>query len=175
MRRPRTARTPQASPEEALEGVLHGADLLDCSYPTHATANGYALCFPLRMPGEGNRGGDGAPGAGAGEGADDSKLNLWAQQYRLDRRPLVEGCGCFACASHTRAYVHHLLHAHEMLASVLLEAHNTHWWLAFFGEMRAAIEAGRLRDYAAWFKARRRAARGLSEAAGDAEAAPAPA
>lgn len=44
---------------------------------------------------------------------------------RLDKGPLLPGCGCFACARHSRAYVHHLLNAHEMLGEVLLEAHNT--------------------------------------------------
>lgn len=76
----------QATPEEVLEGVLQGADLFDCGYPTHATLNGYALCFSHRMPGAGAAGaGEGAePAAAAGpeEGADDSKLNLWAVEYR---------------------------------------------------------------------------------------------
>jgi queuine tRNA-ribosyltransferase subunit QTRTD1 len=75
----------------------------------------------------------------------------------------VEGCTCFACRNHTRAYVHHLLHTHEMLASVLLEIHNTHWWLGFFESMREAVVAGQLGEYAAWFKERRRAARELQD------------
>ena len=51
-------------------------------------------------------------------GTDDSKLNLWALAYRADKRPLLPGCACFTCGSHTRAYVHHLLQAHEMTAQV---------------------------------------------------------
>jgi queuine/archaeosine tRNA-ribosyltransferase len=42
-----------------------------------------------------------------------------------------------------------------MLASVLLELHNTHWWLGFFGAVREAIQAGQLQQYIAWFKQRR--------------------
>jgi queuine tRNA-ribosyltransferase subunit QTRTD1 len=59
-----------------------------------------------------------AADAAADSGQDDSKLNLWALACRLDKRPLLPGCACFACGSHTRAYVHHLLQAHEMTAQV---------------------------------------------------------
>jgi hypothetical protein len=50
---------------------------------------------------------------------------------RLDKGPLLPGCGCFACRRHSRAYVHHMLNTHEMLADVLLEAHNTSHVMAF--------------------------------------------
>ncbi len=155
-------------PEEVLEGVMAGADIFDCGYPTHATANGYALAFPLRPPSSDIEAASAAAAAAAAveeggpdEGADDSKINLWAQQYRLDKRPLVEGCACFACRSHTRAYLHHLLNSHEMLGSVLLEVHNTHHWLGFFEAVREAVVARRLGRYAEWFAARRRAARAV--------------
>ena len=55
---------------------------------------------------------------GCEAGGDASKLNLWALAYRTDRRPLLPGCACLACRSHSRAYVHHLLQAHEMTAQV---------------------------------------------------------
>lgn len=84
--------------------------------------------------------------------------------HSTDKRPLVEGCSCFACRNHTRAYMHHLLHAHEMLASVLLEVHNTHWWLAYFEAMREAVLQQRMAEYAEWFRQRRRAARGVAVA-----------
>ena len=61
---------------------------------------------------------------------------------RRDTRPLVEGCNCHACQNHHRAYIHHLLIAHEMLADVLLHVHNTHHMLDFFGEVRACIAEG---------------------------------
>ncbi|KAF6252340.1 tRNA-guanine(15) transglycosylase-like protein [Scenedesmus sp. NREL 46B-D3] len=143
-----------ASPEEVLEAVSQGVDLFDCSYPTHATAQGYALCFPLRQHEEQQQQQDYVD---TECGADDSKLNLWSLQYRADKGPLVQGCSCFACRSHSRAYLHHLLHTHEMLASVLLELHNTHWWLGFFGAVQEAIQAGQLQQYVAWFKQRRQA------------------
>lgn len=123
--------------------MLQGIDLFDMPYLTEVTAGGYALCFPLSpeedpaapapansvagrpvAPAGGAAGSTGSDsGAGgvssrASTGADDTKLNLWALAYRTDARPLVPGCGCFACKHHTRAYLHHLLHAHEMLAQV---------------------------------------------------------
>ncbi len=75
---------------------------------------------------------------------------------RQDSRPLVPGCSCFACTNHSRAYIHHLLHTHELLAGVLLELHNSHWWLQFFGVIQGAIRAGRLQQYADWFSQRQR-------------------
>lgn len=79
----------------------------------------------------------------------------------MDKRPLVAGCSCFTCANHSRAYMHHLLHTHEMLASVLLEMHNTHWWLRFFSSLQEAIQGGTLQQYRAWFTQRRRNAQAL--------------
>ncbi len=76
-----------------------------------------------------------------------SVVNLWSRAYAEDRRPLVEGCGCFACQGYTRAYVHHLLETHEMLAGVLLEMHNTYHWLRFMEAMRRAIVEGRFEKW----------------------------
>jgi hypothetical protein len=70
----------QASPEEVLEAVSQGVDLFDCSYPSHATAQGYALCFPLQPQQEQQQ--QQQDCADADYGADDSKLNLWSLQYR---------------------------------------------------------------------------------------------
>lgn len=68
----------QDCPEDVLEAVALGVDLFDCSYPTQATANGYALSFPLREDTAAAAGG----GVDADCGADDTKVNLWATQYR---------------------------------------------------------------------------------------------
>lgn len=165
----------QDSPEDILMAVSQGVDLLDCSYPVQATANGYALSFPLTpesvqqqqqqaaaapaaSPVVSNPFGTAQPTGDVVEveaGADDSKVNLWAVRHRLDKGPLVQGCSCFTCQNHSRAYVHHLLHTHEMLAGVLLEMHNTHWWLQFFAAIREAIQQGRLQQYVEWFSQRR--------------------
>lgn len=160
----------QDSPEDVLLAVSQGVDLFDCSYPLQATACGYALTFPLTPeaaqqqqqqgsspaaePAVSNPFGVTNQGSNAAEvdaGADDSKINLWAVRHRLDKGPLVQGCSCFTCRNHSRAYIHHLLLTHEMLGGVLLEMHNTHWWLGFFGAIREAIQQGRLQQYMDWF------------------------
>lgn len=46
---------------------------------------------------------------------------LHDKTFRTDPSPLLPGCQCFACLKHTRAYIHHLLNVHEMLAEILLE------------------------------------------------------
>jgi hypothetical protein len=118
--------------------MLQGIDLFDMGYLAGVTAGGYALSFPLDpgaqqqqqqqpMPASsGSASTDKAPAAdgssdadaAADGGQDCSKINLWAVAYRTDKRPLLPGCNCFACANHTRAYLHHLLQAHEMTAQV---------------------------------------------------------
>jgi queuine tRNA-ribosyltransferase subunit QTRTD1 len=118
-----------------------GVDLFDGAYLAALTAAGYALAFPLcpeadlrqqqqqqqqqQLDGQQGRQAEGAgsDAADAGSdaadaGSDASKLNLRALAYRRDKRPLLPGCACFACGSHSRAYVHHLLQAHEMTAQV---------------------------------------------------------
>eukprot|EP00775_Hariotina_reticulata_P009329 gene9329-biopygen11195 len=155
-----------ASPVEVLDAVAQGVDLFDCSYPTHATSNGYALSFPLRQQEADKPGAAAAAGAAAlavevDAGADDTKLNLWSLQHRSHRGPLVAGCSCFTCQNHSRGYIHHLLHTHEMLASVLLEMHNTHWWLGFFAAIQEAIRAGQLQQYISWFKQRKQVLQAL--------------
>lgn len=49
-----------------------------------------------------------------------TELNLYDTKYELDLQPPLPGCECFTCKRHTRAYIHHLLNTHEMLAHVLL-------------------------------------------------------
>ncbi|KAG2491165.1 hypothetical protein HYH03_010378 [Edaphochlamys debaryana] len=152
------------SPEEVLAAVEAGVDLIDSSYVAQLTAAGCALTFPLQPPPDWQ---PAAAEAGAAEGAqpgvpadpvtsaDDTKINLWSPVYRLDKGPLLPGCACFACARHSRAYVHHLLNAHEMTADVLLEAHNTAHMQGFMQAVREAIAGGRLARYRAWIASRR--------------------
>jgi len=80
-------------------------------------------------------------------GQDTLKINLYSLSHRADKRPFLDGCSCFACARHTRAYTHHLLNTHEMLGQALLDIHNTHHYLQFFKAIRAAIREGRFGEY----------------------------
>ena len=67
-------------------------------------------------------------------------INLWDTVHRKTLRPILDNCVCHACRNHTRAYIHHLLLAKEMLGDILLYCHNQHQILQMFNEIRAVKE-----------------------------------
>ncbi|KAM7473026.1 hypothetical protein LguiA_011209 [Lonicera macranthoides] len=140
-------------PEEVLQGVAAGIDLFDSTYIYHLTLGGFALTFPL------DRSERHAADSQVSHhiGSDPTKINLKATVYRKDKSPIVEGCNCYTCQNHTKAYINHLLNVHEMLAQILLEIHNTHHYLAFFRAIREAIREGKFEEFRCEFIERRRA------------------
>ncbi|KAG9457012.1 hypothetical protein H6P81_001520 [Aristolochia fimbriata] len=124
-------------PEEVLQGVAAGIDLFDSTYIYHLTLGGFALTFPLHK----NEKILYDPQLSE-VGSDKAKINLRATVYRKDTSPIVDGCICYTCQNHTRAYINHLLNVHEMLAQILLEIHNTYHYLGFFHLIRDAIVSG---------------------------------
>ncbi|KAL0555775.1 hypothetical protein IC582_004271 [Cucumis melo] len=138
-------------PEEILQGIAAGVDLFDSAYIYHLTLGGFALTFPL----------DGIvekqPAAHLIDNAIDmTKINLRATIYRKDTSPILEGCTCYTCLNHTKAYINHLLNVHEMLAQILLEIHNTHHYLGFFRSIREAIKVGKFQQFHQKFVEERR-------------------
>ncbi|OWM81386.1 queuine tRNA-ribosyltransferase accessory subunit 2-like [Punica granatum] len=128
--------------EEVLQGVAAGIDLFDSTYINHITLGGFALTFPL----------DGIEAKVSNfqpsdVGSDRIKINLRATVYRKDTTPIVEGCSCYTCRNHTKAYINHLLNVHEMLAQTLLELHNTHHYLGFFRLIRESIKEGKFERF----------------------------
>ncbi|KAJ2303201.1 hypothetical protein IWW55_003042 [Coemansia sp. RSA 2706] len=115
-----------SAPDMVLRAVLSGVDLVDSSYAYAVTEQGLASAYTL--------GGDGTA----------AHVDLWQDAMAADFGPLVAGCTCFACRSHHRAYLHHLLRAREMLATVLLQAHNLHWYARFFADIRRSLAQGSL-------------------------------
>jgi queuine tRNA-ribosyltransferase subunit QTRTD1 len=65
--------------------------------------------------------------------------DLWSMDHTTDLSPLYPSCICYACTQHHRAYIHHLLHAKEMLAWTLISIHNYAMMDAFFDDVRASI------------------------------------
>ncbi|KAJ1872745.1 hypothetical protein LPJ55_002829 [Coemansia sp. RSA 990] len=122
-----------SAPDMALRAVLNGVDLVDSSYAYAVTEQGWASAYTLK---------------GSGTLA---HVDLWATSMTDDFGPLVAGCTCAACSTHSRAYVHHLLNTHEMLATVLLQAHNLHWYQHFFAQIRQSLDCGSLAEDAAAF------------------------
>ena len=118
------------TPEDLVEGVAQGVDLFDCVMPTRNARNGHLF----------TRFGD---------------LRLRNARYKDDPLPIDESCGCHACASFSRAYLHHLDRCGEMLAPMLTSIHNLHYYLNLMREMRAAIEQQRFVAWRAEFDADR--------------------
>ncbi len=123
-------------PWQLAEAVARGADMFDCVMPTRHARNGSA--FTRRGP-----------------------YAVKAGEYKLDTRPVEEGCGCYACRHFTRAYIRHLLNANEILGVRLLTIHNIHFYMTYMREMRDALAAG---AFTAW--RREEAARLRAGAAG---------
>ncbi len=111
-------------PEDLLVGVGAGIDLFDCVMPTRSGRN--ALAF-----------------TGAGT------MRLRNARHRRDPAPLESGCPCYCCANFSRAYLHHLFAADEMLGPTLLSLHNVTYYLRLMRGARDAIEAGQFAEYAA--------------------------
>ena len=110
------------TPENIIEGVDRGIDFFDCVYPSRNGRHGHAYT---------HRG----------------HLNLMNQCHENDPRPIEEGCQCPACRRYSRAYVHHLLKAKEMLGMRLLVMHNLYFYNHLMEEIRDALDKGTFKDY----------------------------
>ncbi|XP_053715876.1 queuine tRNA-ribosyltransferase accessory subunit 2 isoform X2 [Synchiropus splendidus] len=146
-------------PDEVLACVEAGVDLFEGFFPFQVTERGCALCFnfdispnpELAVLQEEVESGIAAEQHQHGNGNQDAssqmtlfEMDLKDKRYQDDFKPLVEGCGCYCCSNHQRAYVHHLLVTNEMLAGVLLMIHNTAHYLGFFSSLREAMAADKL-------------------------------
>jgi queuine tRNA-ribosyltransferase subunit QTRTD1 len=108
------------SPLEVLELVSHGIDLINSAYPNMVADLAYALAFAVDVPVTAESTEHKMEVDERSDLHDNNKLNLRDICYRLDVQPVLPGCDCYTCTKHTRAYIHHLLNTHEMLANVLL-------------------------------------------------------
>jgi len=105
------------TPEDLIEAVARGVDMLDCVLPTRNGRTGQAFT---------SRG----------------KLNIKNAQWVKDQRPLDESCRCAVCRRHTRSYLRHLYLSGEMLASILLTHHNLAFFLDTMRGVRQSIRSG---------------------------------
>ena len=110
------------TPANILEAVDRGVDFFDCVYPSRNGRHGHVYT---------NQG----------------KLNLFNAKYEIDDTPIEEGCQCPACRTYSRAYIRHLLKAKEMLGMRPCVLHNLYFYNNMMEEIRAAIEAGRYKEY----------------------------
>ncbi|NBJ88098.1 tRNA guanosine(34) transglycosylase Tgt [Acutalibacter sp. 1XD8-36] len=110
------------TPANILEGVRRGVDLFDCVMPTRNARHGHAFTM------EGCR-------------------NMLNAKYTLDESPLDEQCGCPVCQRFTRAYIHHLFKAGEMLAMRLTVMHNLYFYNNLLKKIRGALDEDRFEAF----------------------------
>jgi queuine tRNA-ribosyltransferase len=122
------------TPEDLVAGVASGIDMFDCVMPTRNARNGWIF----------TRFGD---------------IKIKNARYKDEQQPLDETCECYACRNFSRAYLHHLHRAGEILGARLNTIHNLHYYLQLMREMRAAIDADRFQAFVVQFHADR--ARGV--------------
>lgn len=115
-------------PDDLVGGVMRGIDMFDCVLPTRSGRNAQAF---TRF----------------------GTVNMRNARHQEDPRPLDESCACPACRSYSRAYLHHLFKAKEILGSVLLTWHNLQYYQDLMAGMRTAIADGELADFALAFHA----------------------
>ena len=116
-------------PDDIVGAVMRGIDMFDCVLPTRSGRNGQAFTW-------------------------DGPLNLRNARHAEDQEPLDANCRCPACRSYSRAYLHHVVKAGEIIASMLLTSHNLTFFQDLMRGLRGAIGHGRTASFAADFHAR---------------------
>jgi queuine tRNA-ribosyltransferase len=111
-------------PDDIVGAVLRGIDMFDCVLPTRSGRNGQA--FTREGP-----------------------LNLRNARFADDSAPLDAGCRCPACRTYSRAYLHHVVKAKEIIASMLLTWHNLAFYQDLMAGLRGAIAEGRVAAFSA--------------------------
>ncbi len=114
--------------DDLLTGIGLGLDVFDCAVPTRLARHGSAI-----VPEPDSR----------------FRLDLRKAGWEGDRRPIVEGCPCPACARHDRDYLSYLSRAEELTAVRLICVHNLTYMRALVGRAREAILAGAFGPYRA--------------------------
>jgi len=113
-------------PDDIVGAVLRGIDMFDCVLPTRSGRNGQAFTW-------------------------DGPLNLKNARHADDPEPLSMYCSCPACRQFSRAYLHHVVKAGEIIAAMLLTWHNLTFYQDLMAGLRAAIRTGTVRLFATDF------------------------
>jgi queuine tRNA-ribosyltransferase len=117
-------------PDDIVGAVARGIDMMDCVLPSRSGRTGQAWT---------RRG----------------QVNIKNARHQDDPRPLDEHCTCPACRGYSRAYLHHVFRAQEMISGMLLTWHNLHYFQELMAGMRAAIAEGRFDAFVMDFHAAR--------------------
>ncbi len=103
-----------SEPNDIFAAIEMGVDTFDCVSPTRVARNGAAYTL-------------------------DGRFNVSAAKYDRDFSALDPDCDCYTCNNYTRAYLHHLFKAKEMLASILVSLHNERFIIRLVDDIRTAI------------------------------------
>jgi queuine tRNA-ribosyltransferase len=114
------------TPSDLVAAVAQGIDQFDCVLPTRNARHG--ILFTRR-----------------------GEMRIRNARWKLDTAPIDGECDCHTCRHFSRAYVHHLIRAGEILGARLATIHNLHYYHRLMAGMRAAIEAGGFADFSARF------------------------
>ena len=114
------------TPSDLVAAVGQGIDQFDCVLPTRNARHG--ILFTSR-----------------------GEIRIRNARWKNDPLPIDPECDCYACQNFSRAYLHHLIRANEILGARLATIHNLHTYHRLMAAMRAAIEVGRFADFAARF------------------------
>ena len=114
-------------PDDLVGAVERGVDMFDCVLPTRSGRNGQAFTWS-------------------------GPLNLRNARHAEDPEPLDRHCPCPTCAHYSRAYLHHLVKAGEILGAMLVTEHNLTFYQQLMRAMREAIGEGRFAGFAAGFR-----------------------
>ncbi|WP_234853662.1 tRNA guanosine(34) transglycosylase Tgt [Paracoccus everestensis] len=115
-------------PDDIVGAVQRGVDMMDCVLPSRSGRTGQAWT---------RRG----------------QVNIKNARHADDPRPLDADCTCPACTGYSRAYLHHVFRAGEMISGMLLTWHNLHYFQELMAGLRGAIAEGRLDAFVADFHA----------------------
>lgn len=110
------------TPSNIIESVWRGVDFFDCVMPARNARHGKLFTWQ-------------------------GSLNIKNEKYKLDERPIEEGCGCPTCRNYSRAYLRHLFKAEEMLAMRLAVMHNLWFYNTLMEKIRSALEEGEFEDF----------------------------
>ena len=118
-----------SEPDDVFTAIENGADTFDCVSPTRVARNS-AVYHP------------------------DGRFNVSVAACRRAFEPIDADCDCYTCAHYTRAYLHHLFKAHEMLACTLATIHNERFIVRLVDDIRASIENETFDEFEAAFLGR---------------------
>ena len=110
-----------SEPNDIFIAIENGVDTFDCVSPTRVGRNGAFYTY-------------------------EGRKNIKGAKYKQDFEPLLDDCLCYTCQNFTRAYLHHLAKAGEILGLTLMSIHNEHFIIKLVDDIRHSIDDGSFFD-----------------------------